>query len=220
MTQRKQQLIASEEWDFRSLTENELYAAAEYEYARELISPTQPRKPRAWLKLAPTTRAKHVKQAGRRMGIMGSVFYGFITASPSHELEAERMIELIESDGSRRDSFGIYSWHFAQVNWGQSDKQIIADFKRWLKEARPQEVKPVIVKGKKAQSNDNSRLKWLSAYRLDAAAMSFPSAKQHIHERVGRKLNDPNDLLPRFAHASGWHAAIKKAANLIASRRA
>jgi hypothetical protein len=49
MTQRKQKAIAPEQWDFRSLSEDELYAAAEYEYHRELVSPAQARKARALL---------------------------------------------------------------------------------------------------------------------------------------------------------------------------
>ncbi len=50
MTQRKQKAIAPEQWDFRSLSERELYAAAEYEYHRELVSHAQASEARALLK--------------------------------------------------------------------------------------------------------------------------------------------------------------------------
>ena len=155
------------------------------------------------------------------MGIMDSVFHGFITASPSPGgLEVDRMVELIESEGPRRDPYGVFGWYFAQVNWGQSDKQIIAYFKRWLRGTRPKGVKPVVVKGKKDQPDDHHLLKWLAAYRLAETGRNFTSAQQHIKNHVGPKLNNLLVVLPIFTYASGWHAAVKKAAKLIAARRA
>ncbi|MBL66986.1 MAG: hypothetical protein CMO74_00835 [Verrucomicrobiales bacterium] len=254
MTRRQKKAITPEEWDFRSLTEDELYAAAKYEYAREIVSPKQAREARAklnnyektapkdtltaipavdglscllmyfswehpkfplpWLKLPPRTRTKYAKNT--RQGIIGNLFDGFITAIPSpDELEVSRMVELIESESPKHDIHGVYSWHFAQINWLRSDKQILAEFQRWLKAVRPTGVKPVVVKGKKAQSNDHTLLKWLAAYRLDSTGMNFTTAQRHINEHVGKKLNDTLDVLPRFSHASGWHAAIRKAITQI-----
>ena len=48
---------------------------------------------------------------------------------------------------------------------------------------RPKEVKPVIVKGKKAVPNDNSRLKW-----LDASGMNFKAARNHKDEKLDQQL--------------------------------
>ena len=49
MTQRKRKVIAPKEWDFREVHEDEFYAASEYVYARELVSPAQARKARKLL---------------------------------------------------------------------------------------------------------------------------------------------------------------------------
>ncbi len=130
---------------------------------------------------------------------------------PNHETPPERLLQLMESDSPLSDSFGICGIYPSKINWVQSDKQIIKEFSSWLKFTRPKGAKPEVVKGRKAQPADRFHLKWLAAHRLAASGLNFEVAKQHIKKRVGTKLQDPNDVLPNFSHATGWHAAIKKA---------
>lgn len=262
MTQRKRKVIAPKEWDFREVHEDEFYAASEYEYARELVSPAQARKarkllnefgkivhkefhvaypsmddvprplmffaqefpalPRAWLKLTDKTRAKYVKKSGRRGGQVIDHLWPALSvlnhpAESDPEMPAEEMGRLMQSGKLSNDRYGIYGFFPIQINWDWSNKEIIKSLSSWVKHTRPAGVKEVTLRGKVTVPNDASRLKWLSAYRLQRAGWSFKKAKTKFEDYLSGRdpASDPPPTLPYYKYLSGWDGAIQKAKKLI-----
>jgi hypothetical protein len=105
----------------------------------------------------------------------------------------------------------VYAENFMMsIRWhGFTVKEITADFEKWLRgEAKNH---PEMKQRGRAGQMPVAPLKWLAAYRLHKAGVTFEAAQIRLEME-----KDSYGYLPRYSEKSGWSDAIKNAKRLIA----
>ncbi|MDR3456251.1 MAG: hypothetical protein P4N60_02305 [Verrucomicrobiae bacterium] len=89
--------------------------------------------------------------------------------------------------------------YLMEIKWDANVDKIMAQFSKWVRAEAKNHPRPL---GQQAQAYTHP-LKCLSAYRLQQAGYTFPTAQEFL-----RKYNDGGRLVPVYANASGWSDAI------------
>jgi hypothetical protein len=102
------------------------------------------------------------------------------------------------------------SGYHLHITWsGHSTEQIVKDMTRWIREESKKHSthRP---RGKTAQAGVDP-LKWLAAYRISKAGLTFPEAQVALEQHA----NDYR-LTPHFKDKSSWSDAIRHAKQKLA----
>lgn len=224
--------LVPEEWDFRGIQDlEEARAACKYEYLREA----------AW---AYEWSADCLRPVGKD-GAMGRllifalrhkwpVTLWHILAGPRAELfptpwmkrpATIRRLKFapvgaaypITFDSEDREWLPNKSRaHALVIQWDKPDAEIKRALAALVDELRPPELPRVKPPRGRRITKPFDELKWLSAWRLRAAGLSYEEAQKFLKKNAPSDRN-PETVIPRYASSGAWQThAIDKARALIA----
>jgi hypothetical protein len=100
--------------------------------------------------------------------------------------------------------------HTVVIQWNKPDSEIKRDLSKLIDELRPSEfprVKPL--RGKRRE-RPFDELKWLAAWRLQSAGLTYEQAQHFLKGNV--RGDDPHAVIPRYASSGAWQThALDKA---------
>ncbi len=100
--------------------------------------------------------------------------------------------------------------HILDIYWGDANiDEIVSDFEKWLRKEAKVHHDTMKLRGKPGQ-RQGEPLKWLAAYRLQKAGITFERAQQTLESRKSVWS------VPWYADKSGWSRAITKAKSYLA----
>lgn len=127
-------------------------------------------------------------------------------ASSVVSVDTARWREMIENGAQGRLAL-------LEIDWERGLKTVCEDFKKWARHAAPRKTVGA-KRGKRVNTSSLLKLKWLAAYRLSRAGMSYTKAKALL-DAARKEGGDAHALLPTYASAGGWDDAVKKAQALL-----
>ena len=104
--------------------------------------------------------------------------------------------------------------HAVVIQWHKPDAEIKRDLAKLVDELRPPELPRVKPPRGRRIAKPFDELKWLSAWRLASAGLSYEQAQGFLKKHA--PSGDPHGVIPRYASAGAWQShALDKARNLI-----